>query len=386
VKGVRLASIAAISLALACHPAQAQHDERPWAETQAIFDRGCGDDRGIDRCDEAVQQRMRDLYRLESPTKMLEQGITARRAMFVDGYGNDMAAITFARRPGESPTVEVRAPIAEGQPPPRPLVANISNETWATVLARSKDFDQQLARELPRASPDGGEEPTLNICLHAWFVVAEAVDAPRVSPNVLAGTGSEDSARDAALPVEAPMQPGTVRSDAESACAGGLAVDYAFELASMALIALPECSTLNFDDFRNQVVLLGQCYGLGGDRLTAGEAYRTVSKLERALRREDKEDLSWLFVGVGDTRADLFMAALGGGSPYLLAPTGVDADHAEVPGQVIYLDKDRGEIAEVADLSLQLLRQVGEFVIDTFQVANRRPFTPSGDGHDATGH
>src|SRR5690606_35906000 len=100
-----------------------------------------------------------------------------------------------------------------------------------------------------------------------------------------------------------------------------------------------------------------------------------VRKLDRALRLEQKQELQWLFVGFGHERADLFLAALDGGSPHLFAPVGRNADYATVEGQVVYFDEEAGGVDEVADITLSLLRQVGDFVIDTFEVSNRRPLT-----------
>lgn len=371
----RLAIAVSLAFLSAGSSAVVAHDQNPsWEELEEIFARGCGDDRGIDRCDSDVQRRMHELYGTESPADLLQQNVTARRAMFVDGYGNEVAAISFARYPGQPPMVEVRSPRVAGAPQLRPLTAAVGHQAWATALSRSKNFDQRLARELPQEKPE--EDDALpDFCLHGWFVVVEAIDAPRVSPNVLAGTRSEDMERDPALPVEAVMEPGSIRSDAESACADGLAVDYAFELAAVALASLAECSTLTLDSFRNTAELLGQCHRLGGDRLAAGEANVTIDKLQRALRLDQTRELAWLFAGLGDTRAARFTDALDGGALFLNGPVGVDADHAEVEGQVIRFNE--GDPVEATDISLKLLRQAGDFVIDTFEVSNRRPF--SGD-------
>lgn len=379
---MRLPLIAAFLLLATGSAGHAQERESSGEELQSIFDRGCGDDRGNDRCDGEVQRRMRETYGLESAAVLLEQGVTLRRAMFVDGYGNDVAAISFVRYPGRPPMVEVRSPQRESASRASPLTAPVQSETWATVVSRSENFDQLLARELPRDTADGADALP-NLCLHAWFVVVEAVDAPRVSPNVLAGTGSEAEERDPFLPVEAPMEPGKIRLDAESACADGLAVNYAFELADVALASLPECGTLSLDDFRTIAALLGQCHQLGGDRLVAGEASRTAAKLERALRLGQTRELEWLFVGLGETRAARLIEALDGGSLFLRAPIGLDADHAAIQGQVVHFGAENEEPAQVSDISLQLLRQTGDFVIDTFAVSSRRPLT-EGQGLDGS--
>lgn len=90
---------------------QAQDAPRSMEEMREIFDRGCGDDNGTDRCDGAVQERMRELYGIEPPEALLAKGATIRRAMFVDGYGNDVAAITFAYPLAPRPTSRSALPI-----------------------------------------------------------------------------------------------------------------------------------------------------------------------------------------------------------------------------------------------------------------------------------
>jgi hypothetical protein len=94
------------------------------------------------------------------------------------------------------------------------------------------------------------------------------------------------------------------------------------------------------------------------------------------LRLDQRQELAWLFVGFGDTRAARFVEAIGGGTLFLQGPVGIDADHAEIKGQVAYFSESEAR-GQVADISLRLLRQTGEFVIDTFEVSTRRPLTPA---------
>ena len=74
-------SLFAAALALSCSPPSLAQE----APTPDVWERGCGDDDGNDRCDPAVQDRMRALYGLESPEALLARGVTVRRAMFDDG-------------------------------------------------------------------------------------------------------------------------------------------------------------------------------------------------------------------------------------------------------------------------------------------------------------
>ena len=340
------------------------------ADIADVFDRGCGDDNGVDRCDSDVQRRMLELYGVESAEDLVASGTSAYRAMFVDGYGNDIAVVSFIREPGVSPYVEVRTPKAgDGAAPAEPLRAPIGKAMWEDVIGSAVHFDEKLAREVQPAENDG---VTLT-CLHGWFVVAEAAVAPRVAQNVLAGTGSAAAERDVSLPVEARMREASIRRDAESACADGLAVGFAFGLADLAAKALPQCTTFDTDDFRNTPMVLSACARSSGDRLVAGDASRLTSKLKQALRLENEDELTWLFVGYGEERARRFLTAIDGGQVYFGQPDGLDTDHARVEGWIVFGRGQSENSREVADITLNLLRQTGDFVIDTFEVGSREP-------------
>ena len=370
------AAIGAIVLAagLLAGPAMAQEGERDQDTIDAIFARGCGDDRGVDRCDAAVQQRMRDAYGIEDAQTLIDTGTSVRRAMFVDGYGRDVAVVQFLGAPGETPRVEVRTPGAAEGGEPAPLLAPISRTLWNEVRARSRHFDQQLAREvMDEDEAEAGPDAPFTFCLHGWVVVVEAVDAAHVSPTEGAGTGSAARNRDPALPVEPTILPGSVRSDVEGACANGLAVPFAFELAELALAALPQCSTLNPDHFRTTASLLATCQRLEGDRHVAGEAHSLSERLQQALVSDNPEELQRLFVGLRGARANLFRAALGDGDLYLDPPHGTSDDRATIRGRVVYHADDDGGQDEEARIALQLLRQFDEFRIDTFTIVERGP-------------
>ena len=358
-----------LAAALGNGTAFAQDADR--AGVSDVFARGCGDDNGVDRCDAEVQQQMRDLYGVERAEALIASGITAYRAMFVDGYGRDIAIVSFVREPGVTPFVEVRTPKAQdGTAQAEPLRAPVGGEMWNDVIASAAHFDEKLAREVRPPDEDG----TLRLCLHGWFIVAEAAVAPRVNQSVIAGTGSMDAERDSSLPVEAVIRDSSIRSDAEGSCANGLAVGFAFGLADFAMKALPQCTTFDIEDFRNSPMMLSACARSSGDRMAAGTASRFVSKLQRTLRLEQDDDLKWLFVGFGDERARRFMAAIDGGKVYLGQPVGLDADRARVEGQILFRGGESGESRQVADITLHLLRQTNDFVIDTFEVGSRRPF------------
>ena len=372
---MRALVMAAIAVLATITPVSAQDSSPTLSERLEAYQRGCRDDDGNDRCSPEAHDRMRALYGLESAEDLLARGVTMRRAMFVDGYGNDVAAITFWREPGMAPMVEVRSPRVSEREEPQPLRAAISGETWAEVLYGSTFFDRELAPPPAQADDGDGAPPPPSICLHAWIVAVTAVDAPQVSPNIVYGTGSIGAARDPSLPVEVTMTPASIRSDNESACSPALATDYAYELASIALRQLAECSSLDLGDFRNEAHLLGLCHQLRGDRLVAGEASVVPARLRRALRTGSELELSWLFVGSGHERQNRYLAAIEGGSTYFRAPVGIDADHAVIEGEIVWIEEN-GPPLERASLTLNLQRVTGDFVIDTFEVSEREPYQP----------
>lgn len=320
-------------------------------EIQDIFDRGCGDDDGTDRCDDAVQSKMRALYGWESAENLTQAGVTFRRMMFVDGYGNDIVAIEFTRKPGRSPRVQIETPRLADRIRPNELSAAVNQEDWDEIISRSEFFDLKLAREVKAASSDSD---VMKLCLHSWFVVAEAGDAPRLQSNT--------------IPSETVLA--SVRRDAEGACAGGMTVSYAFQTADVALGLLPECQSISRESVRNIPQLLAKCHLLGGDRLAATDALKIIEKIES--RNEDVTDFKvrWM---VADSARELvpeLTKLLNSGQPYLGPPSARDFDHATVKG--VFQKKGDGEEDKIADISFELVRQAGDFVVQSFKLSEFR--------------
>ena len=327
-----------------------------------VFERGCGDDRGVDRCDDAIQARMHALYEIDAPEAVLARDITMRRAMVVDGYGGDVVALTLFREPGDGPRIEVRAP--GGDHPP--LEAALSLEQWRRAGEAMELFDRKLE---PEVEADGRPAPP-PICLHSWVAVLEAVDAPRVHPNVVLGTGSADRERDPRAPVDPHLTKAQIRRATQNACGPSLAWPAAYALAEIATEALDACGTLDPDHHRGAFGLLAFCARMRGDRLAAGQADGMGRSLDTALRSEDAMALRRLFVGVGARRSDAFRAAIGDADRIALEPPeGIDADHVRLKGRILFYSDDR---EEEADVRLDLIRSMGDFVIDTFEVGERR--------------
>ena len=254
--------------------AAAQEREKP-------RDHNCEDDRGVNRCDAEQQRKMRALYGLEPIETHLAGGDVVHRAMFVDGYGRDVVAISFVRPKGADPVLSVHAPADPDGTRPEALTAPVPKNVWDRLIERSQHFDRELAppvveekpkpgkkREKPVTERTGGE--TITICLHSWVYVVEATEAP----------SSDRTAK--------------VRRTVEDACEDGLAEVYARELANAAVTLLPPCALLDRKQHRNLPSLLRACTSLSGDRLAAAEVMNAVE----VFRRVDRPTEAALLHGV----------------------------------------------------------------------------------------
>lgn len=333
-------------------------------DVRSVFARGCGDDRGNDRCDPEEQARMHALHRIVSPQEALEQKIQMRRAMFVDGYGRDIVSVTFLRAPGESPRVSVAGPIRAPYDPPAELSAPVSHDVWIRVLGDSEHFNRDLVSE------EGGGD--LQICLHGAFTVVEAVDPPRRPPNLVF---SADALSGEIEVREAELRPGRVRVDAESACASGLAVPYAYKLARIAVESLPQCATLDPDDHRGNPNLLAACQRLRGDRMAAGEAAVLTDDLRGIGSDSFEGNPQRLFAGFSGDRTTRFIADLDGGSLGLDMPHASDVDNATIRGMVGYFEGEDTP-PEYAPIELTVARIAHHWVVVDWEIGERALFVP----------
>ncbi|HEY0624296.1 hypothetical protein [Sphingomonas sp.] len=336
-----------LALACFCGPATAQQASK--TSSDDVFARGCGDDRGIDRCADSVQKDMRARYNIAAAQELVDRGVTFRRVMLVDGYGQDVVAITAHRSPGSPPMVEVQVPAPKGDAY-APLQAVLDIETWERVLADSANFDRDVA-------PLKDQQPP--ICLHAWFAVSEAGDAARLSQNIV---GEQANAAG-------------MRRDAESACGGGLGITFAFRLADIAYAALPECRSIERGSVRNIPALLATCKRLQGDRPAAGEALATLGKLQRARGQMTRQESDWLLSSDAKALQPVLWSLLQQASAiYFDSPRAIDVDHVVARGKVVYWNEPaKSEDDQEAEIELDLIRQLDRFVIKSLRLADRRP-------------
>lgn len=346
-------AVAAALAMLVIAPAHA--DEPTDAEIDEIFDRGCGDDNGKDRCDDEVQRRMRDLYGWRPARMEVDNGVQFRRFMMVNGYGRDVLGLAFERRPGGGPRVTVSVPKREKIPsdlptfPNNPLTAQLSEQQWQRALTITENFDRQLASEVK----GDGDKEVLQICLHAWVTVMEAGD-PK--------PGEQRAAK--------------IRSDTEGGCKDGLAMTASFELAELAFEVLPECAELETSDFRNRVMLLNWCRRLGGDRVAAVKASKSIEELRDRIYESRKADdidmLGGFFDYKNRAKAERLEALFKDGDVYFAAPYASDSMHAIVLGTVQPEKQppDEANSANFYDIRLDLRNRGRRWTIESYEISD----------------
>lgn len=224
----------------------------------------CTDDRMVDRCDPAQHARVLSLFGLPQIETYVDSGAQVRRAFFVDGYGNDVAAVAFLRVPGREPVVSVHFPSYAGAVPA--MSAAVPEEIWRDVIERSAFFHRQLI-PVPAINPNGA-------CMHGWNFTVESID-PK------------------GLDLLTPL----IRRKTENACGDGLAGAYAFELAAAARSLFSYCRGLGIRHERNDVTQLAACGTFRGDRNAAAAALSSIDEFSRALDLREVENLRRLLFG-----------------------------------------------------------------------------------------
>lgn len=232
-----LRTLAALLFILSTSTAVAQTDEG------LPGPRECLDDDHANRCDPEVQARVRDLLGVASIEDEAAAGGIVYRAFFVNGYGSDMPAVAFERRPGQSPEVVIYG--REG----RSTRAPVSSEAWEQIESEARIADRVMAPLIPEPEDDP-DDTSISICLHAWVQTVEIANAPRE--------------RFADEPV---------RRRVESACDYGLTSRFAFRLADLAVEQIPWCHRIDEANERNSVTRLNTCLFLAGDRIAAADLH-----------------------------------------------------------------------------------------------------------------
>jgi hypothetical protein len=174
-----------------------------------------------------------------------------------------MPAVSFERRPGQSPEVVIYG--FEG----RSTRAPVSVEAWDEVADQARIADRTMTPLSP-PEPEGSDDVVVVMCLHAWVQTVEMANAPRVS------FGDEP-----------------VRRRTESACGGGLTTRYAFWLADLAVEQIPWCHRLSDETERNAITQLNTCLYLAGDRVAAADLHSARLAGVQWRREDDVDATEW---------------------------------------------------------------------------------------------
>jgi len=233
----------------------------------------CRDDRGVDRCAAAQQARVRALFGVETIEAHRDAGDQVRRVFYVDGYGHDVVAIAFERRPGHDPEVRVHFRRDESEPAYAPLVAPVPVDVWDLLIERSALFDRALVPlTTPAPAPAPGEEQEISLCMHSWVFTVEAAD-----PAPPYGGGAR------------------LRRRTEDACSHGTTGAFAREVYRAALPLFPHCALLDATHYRTPANQLVACRILSGDRPAAARVANQVETLFQAETIADLPSIAPLF-------------------------------------------------------------------------------------------
>jgi hypothetical protein len=331
------------------------------ATAEEKFDPKCSDDRGINRCAGNNQAKTRSKYDLSDKEKISADGTYLRRALFVDGYGNDVLALSFVRERMKAPYVEIRVPKTETRNDVARVVATISGDDWRRVIGEGRYFDRELI------SRKGAEE---DICLHAWVAIVETVDPARLSGNTLPETFVDPE----------------VRSKTQTACNGGLAIDYAFKLVELAYEMMPECHSIPAEEYRNKAMILNACASFSGDRVAAGEAAALIRKIRLAQHIYPKKvdgtrtALDQLVVLANDepqlgggsvtrTIRQEMIDLLAAGNFHFGLIKGLDADHAELEAiQSLAVGGNNADELPQRRVLISASKEAGEFRVSRIDI------------------
>lgn len=326
----------AVALML-CIPAGAQ------AQQEAVSVEGCEDEFGL--CDSRTRREKLAPYGFDEAEAEAKRGVTLRRFIVWDHWGQHLVAGMFFRAPGQSPQVEIFSP--DRSPDVQPLRAAISQQAWQRVLDLSSGFEHRLAGEPRPSSSVIKDGDKLIICFHPQAALIEAVD------QIGAVVGSRRVER-------GPL----VRRNDGNSCTG-LAWPVAQQMAQVAIENLPECSTILPTTGEQVLSLLETCRALGGDRMAAGEVYRqlTESRFPHATPGAS------MFPFSGST-LQAFETAMAGCDLLVDGVEARDSDHAEVAATLFCREQ---EPYSRATMQLRMFRDDDRFVVSDFTVSERRP-------------
>jgi hypothetical protein len=336
---------------------------------QDSVDRNCLDDNGQNRCGEKALAKTRERYDVSDAKTQAAEGTYLRRAMIVDGYGRDVLAVLFVREKGRDPYVEIRGAMAAERKEPRLIRTPMSEFDWNRVIAAGTFFDRDIAPNTALAD----DKESIPICLHSWMVLVESANPARLSSNMIPATLVESE----------------IRSKTQNTCGGGLAVEYAFQLVSLAHEMIPVCKNISIETQRNKVMVLNACLSLSGDRAAAANGLTLFDEIRKALHiypknpAETQKALTRLIVfadpnmrvktgseRLTESRRREMVELLSQGEIYFSAYTGIDADHIILEGTQIQDSADlNSDKRPERKIIVSASRQAGDFRIHDVEVS-----------------
>ncbi|TPG20107.1 hypothetical protein EAH87_09980 [Sphingomonas koreensis] len=294
---------------------------------------------------------------LESLEDLVKQNVHIIRVFTQSGFGNRYATISFVRRPGQEPTLEI-ASVANPANKPA-LSIPIPLDDWLDANSAVAFFDADVP-----ARPKADGRMLALPCLHPYLQRVEVVDRPETN---------------------GPMR---IRQNAQSQCGYGPTYAAAVQLLRRAKRLIPACALLNDDDFADVAWLLSFCASINGDAVAVAQARNVYGNpwLERPRSSDygqflehyfyDFAEMTWPdepTVNGEQSVANLWAAKF---SKLQLIPkkwTGLDGDHVEIKGVIVDPTKTLSQDG-MLHFKLRMVKENGfDFRIHNMIVTAARP-------------
>ncbi|WP_260482387.1 hypothetical protein [Sphingomicrobium flavum] len=206
----------------------------------------CTDGYSTDRCDPVVQAKMLEDYGAKAAAAFDNPNADMRRVFFIDGYGRDIILIEAVRVGEAEPEITIYSRVFD-RPATSHFTAPLSQRQWDRVIRQSENLDRAIYRA-PTTDEQG--EELFYFCLHGWHYWGQSVSKGKIVNSV------------------------------ENSCNTDSVVErLAWDLADIALDAMPECAALDEANYVNDATRLRFCLQLGGDRLAMAQAMNDANPI-----------------------------------------------------------------------------------------------------------
>lgn len=254
------AVVAALAVLLADMPAAfAQTPETPEAEDEDDFhfDRACMDDYGRDLCDRDTWADIVSSFGLDSAELAQRQGLRGVRVFTINGYSNDMPAISIlasrfdrSKEPEDAEVEVRRQPFRDESKAGPPF---LKRNAWSNIYEKAEDLQDLVAASPERqrdeveeaveaAAADPSRDVVVSMCLHAWVTVTESLTDEGVTRRI------------------------------RNACGSDPVFDSSYDMSGHALRGFPYCAYLDPENHRNESTQIERCFSLQGtDKIAAAD-------------------------------------------------------------------------------------------------------------------